>query len=321
MNQSRGKRWVATLSVYSQETLDKFDQEFKTGEVLKYICQEEKGEGGFIHLQVFLCFSNVKRFTQVKSFFGQTAHIELAKGNDSQNLTYCSKEASRTGLFISKAGDFDGGQGQRSDLSKVALLVTERKTIEDIAFAFPVEYIKFCKGIERLVGLQRERDAPRHKDMCTIVLYGPSGIGKSLWVRLYAERHVLRVYNKPLGFGRGTQWFDGYDGEEILLLDDFDSDQVSYRELLVWLDVYKCKVAVKGGFVSATWNYVCITTNVSPDTWYRGFVSEEGRLPLVRRLDHVYVGIQQGGYLSGVYPVAEKRIGRRAFEGGEGKED
>jgi len=323
MNQSRGKRWCCTINEYGPEFIEKLKEEFKNGTLEKFVCQEERGEqDGFVHLQLFLAFKASKRFAQVKEFVGNSAHVELAKGNDRSNYNYCTKEATRTGEYREERGTFDGGQGSRSDLSRVVAAVEEKKTLSEIATQNPIEFIKFHRGIERLVEITRERNAPKHRDMCVIVLCGQSGTGKSLWVRLYAERHGFGIYNKPIGLGSGVQWFDGYDGEEVLLLDDFEWGQVPIRELLIWCDVYKHKVAVKGAFVNAGWHTVCITSNFHPQEWYaQTLITAEQRRPLDRRLDHIFTGVELPRFFSDVFPVTERRVGRIGFAQEEKKEE
>ena len=102
---------------------------------------------------------------------------------------------------------------------------------------------------------------------CTL-LHGDTGLGKTRW-----------VYDNwlPLGsFWRlpaitTSCWFDGYQGETHVLLDDFSGapSKVSVNLLLQMLDGYTQRLPVKGGFTCWKPIHIAITTNVHPNKWYR----------------------------------------------------
>lgn len=55
-------------------------------------------------------------------------------------------------------------------------------------------------------------------------MYGPTSAGKSSWVR----EHFPDVYDVPLPTTtNGQAWFDGYNGERAIVLDDFYSQVIS----------------------------------------------------------------------------------------------
>ena len=59
----------------------------------------------------------------------------------------------------------------------------------------------------------------------------------------------------------GSVWFDGYAGEKILLIDDFEPKGIKRSYLLRMVDIYPFMGQVKGGHVVAEWDYVFITSN------------------------------------------------------------
>lgn len=82
--------------------------------------------------------------------------------------------------------------------------------------------------------------------------------------------------------GGNNLWFDGYDGQSVLIIDDF-SGWIKYRFLLRLLDGYQVRLEVKGSHTWAAWTEVYITSNVPPEGWY-----ERGAPPeLLRRLDEI----------------------------------
>lgn len=64
-----------------------------------YIFQEETGESGTPHLQGYVRFSTPRSFSWQKSLSNKI-HWEVAKGSKSSNITYCSKDETRTGLMF-----------------------------------------------------------------------------------------------------------------------------------------------------------------------------------------------------------------------------
>lgn len=63
------------------------------------------------------------------------------------------------------------------------------------------------------------------------------------------------------------EWWDGYDGEETLLIDEFYG-QLKVSRMLALLDGYQCRLPVKGNFTYAQWTKVYITSNTKASEWY-----------------------------------------------------
>jgi len=307
---SSGKSWTFTLFNHDEKSIDAL--KLKTGEVELICFQEEKCPNtDRLHLQGFVKFPSTKRFNAVKIWLGDdAAHLETAKGSPRQNLDYCTKDDSATGKFRYQYGDFNrGGQGKRNDLDAVVERIQAGDTMETINELFPTQVIKFGRGIQLSRSLHLAKLAPSTFPRTVIVLYGRSGSGKSLWARQFAEHNNLSVYSKNLTKASDTQWFDGYDGEQCLILDDFTDQAVSFRELLIWTDIYKHRAQVKGAMSIGTWSHVIITSNISPNLWYQSYVGAE-REPLVRRLDHTLQAPPAPYYCDAIYDPHGSYAGR-----------
>jgi len=82
--------------------------------------------------------------------------------------------------------------------------------------------------------------------------------------------------------GDDTLWWDGYQGQKILLIDDFYGT-IKYGKLLNILDIYPLRLPTKGGHTYANWEKIYITSNDKPDKWY-----QKGLTPaLERRLNTI----------------------------------
>lgn len=308
----QSKRWCCTLFNYSFVSIGNLEAKFASSELLKFICQEEKAPStGKLHLQLYLCFSSNKRLGAVKTFLcDETAHCEVARGGDAENEAYCSKDDTATGNFRVKRGSFDSVQGKRTDLDRVKAAIEDGQSICDISSSCFSSFVKYHGGITKAYQFKKAREAPSQRSVVVIVLWGATGTGKSAWAREYCNEHSFELYSKPPQRFDNVQWFDGYDEQEVLLLDDFESSQVSFRELLVWLDVYKLRVQVKGGMALASWHTVIITSNVDPQDWYSEKYNSIQREPLYRRLDHVFEARAGRGFVADNYPFSRVLRGR-----------
>lgn len=72
----------------------------------------------------------------------------------------------------------------------------------------------------------------------------------------------INTYYKPRG-----QWWDGYDGHDSVVVDDFYG-WMACDELLRVCDRYPCKVPVKGAFVEFVAKNIYITSNRHVWEWY-----------------------------------------------------
>ena len=121
----------------------------------------------------------------------------------------------------------------------------------------------------------------RRESVDVYYIEGPTGIGKT-----YGIFERFPDAYRPIVSGDKV-WFDGYDGQETLLLDELRGN-IKMSMLLQLLDPYPLKVEVKGGMVPAKWKRVFITTNTPPEKWYPHLSAEDPRTfsALLRRIGH-----------------------------------
>lgn len=84
-------------------------------------------------------------------------------------------------------------------------------------------------------------------------------------------------------------WWDGYEGQSLLILDDF-TGWIPLTQLLNILDGYPMTLNVKNGRTMANWTTVVITSNLHPRDWYSKDVMahhDHGRA-LKRRIDELW---------------------------------
>lgn len=244
------------------------------------------------HWQGYIRFKLQHKRKELSKKYGKTIHWDVARGTVQQNRTYCSKLETRAtppahapskgaGPMMGPAapdcvvtelqsprlysatispefhewGTIPQSQGHRSDLEEIGERVKLGCNISDIASDFPSQYIRYSQGIDKL---KARLSKPGIEEKNCIWMVGPPGCGKS---RTAYQIDPL-LYSKPSGY-----WWDGYDGEKTILLDDFDGD-IKYCELLKILDRYPLQVPIKGGFTWIRAKNIIITSNKNPKDFY-----------------------------------------------------
>lgn len=245
-----------------------------------FICwQKERGEQGTEHLQGYVHFRRPVRASYVETFCGGRAHLEPAHGTEQQCIDYCSKEDTRI------AGPWQYGtptsQGQRSDLAEFSKAVLGGTKKRQLAEEYPATFLLHASAVDKLARLVKP---PQREEMEVYLIWGTTGTGKTHSVYTLEPG----VFSVPAPTKDGLLWFDGYDGEEAILLDDFEGG-IPLKFLLRLLDKWPLAVPIKGGFVNAAWKRVWITSNQLWDTWYDWHtLGQENKNALQRRLTKIF---------------------------------
>jgi hypothetical protein len=76
-----------------------------------------------------------------------------------------------------------------------------------------------------------------------------------------------------------NKWWDGYEGQEVALLEDLDTDCLGHY-IKIWADRYACTGEVKGGTVPLQFKTFVITSNYTPEQL---FIKDPTMAAAVRR--------------------------------------
>lgn len=241
---NRSRKWVVVINNYSEEE----EKQIPLLDCRYAVFGKETGEEGTPHLQGFVLFESMKSFRQLKELFPR-GHIEKANGTISQNVVYCKKD----GDFIEVGTEPQSGNRRKEANAEILNRDLKELVDEGVISIYSVPTIKKAKLI-----LAQEQDSYHHDNTRGEWYYGPPGTGKS---RTAMEKYP-NAYRKAQ-----NKWFDGYQGEKEIILDDLDTGSLGHL-LKIWADRYPCTGEVKGGTVNLVHRTFCVTSNYHPrDLW------------------------------------------------------
>ncbi len=231
------------------------------------ICPESKKE----HFQGYIELYDNKRVRQVKRILGE-CHLEPRRGSRDSARLYCTKEESAI-----KGTQVEFGMW-REDITRKRklcdLLKQPEMTLDDLIAIVPHEYCRYHRGMEKLFMRRAAAKAKEFRTVIVDVYVGPTGSGKTKKASEFADHYFMPASD--------TLWFDGYEGQKVLVIDDFYGN-IKYGIFLRMLDGYELQMPIKGGFVWAQWVHVIITSNAEPKDWY-----QKGLTPaLARRITNI----------------------------------
>lgn len=257
------------------------ETEYKEVDGVRYMVYQKERcpETGKEHLQGYVELHKPQRISWLKKHISGTAHWESRKGTRDEAKAYCMKTDTRVGEPVEIGKWNEKGQGQRTDLDAAAELIKKnpKKAMDNMVDEMPSLFIKYHRGIEKMAdNLMYRETKVKFRKVETYVYWGEAGTGKTREV--FENVNDLYILSKDAD----TLWFDGYNGEDAILIDDFYGN-IKYDFLLRLLDGYPCRLPIKGGHKWAMWTRVFITSNKKPEEWY-----SFGLLPaLERRLTEI----------------------------------
>lgn len=256
----------------------------------------EIGDNGVHHCHMILEDKSQARFSALQKLY-PAIHVELTRGTKEQVTAYLEKtgeheEKAHTIIIpMRRFGDIEGKptqQGFRTDLAIIQELLEQGLTPEDI-MADNLSYRKFSKIIKEHYYQMKIRQAPFVKDMTVFWHIGQAGTGKSFTQVILQMMHGREQVYVVSDYSNGG--FDFYQGEPIVLLEEFKGD-VSYQYLLKIIDAYPIQVHARYTNAYALWNTVHISSIYNPDETYKLMVKPEHQKrdpieQLYRRIHHI----------------------------------
>lgn len=158
-----------------------------------------------------------------------------------------------------------------------------------LADKYGATYVRTYRGIAHMIDMYKKppvyqrREKPRNA-----VWFGTTGSGKTYDAEqqaIDAEKSMMKIPMKQVKQG----WYDGYQGEEIILFDDFRGSSMEPHEFLNLLDGLP-RLPVKGDFIENKSTILFFTSAEHPINWWPKWYakSDNNWAQVKRRLDHIY---------------------------------
>lgn len=227
------QNWVFTLNNYSSEEETYLTQ---CPEIKYLVYGREKGLSETPHLQGYICLFKKQRLSYMKKILPR-AHWEMRKGTHEQARTYCIKDGDYHEQGVPPKSRDEIGMDNFERWKRIKDLA-HQNNLDQIAEEYPKIYISMIRNLEHIAkrAMAKPQDLPTTTGMW---IHGPSGIGKSS----YAREQYPNAY-----FKQSNKWWDGYHGEDNVIIDDLDKQHsILGHHLKIWADHYSFIAEVKGG--------------------------------------------------------------------------
>lgn len=263
----RARGWCMTLNNYTEDDVDRLSKWFR--ENCEYACiGREIGSNGTPHLQICCEFKNMKSFKQMKDVCPEW-HVEKRKGTKFEAAEYCKKDGD-----YKEIGDLGNEQGKRTDLSMVRDMVKEGKNMRSIC-----DVTNSYQAIRYAETLRKYYQKGRNWKPKVYWYWGPTGTGKTRLAMEQSDENDRWVSLDSF------KWWEGYDGQADVIVDDFRGSDCRLKTLLRILDRYEYKVENKGGSTQLLAKNIWITCPYHPNNVYKRDEADEDMKQLLRRID------------------------------------
>lgn len=278
----KGRTFIFTLNNYDDSDVERLGQHWDRHFTYLGFGREIAPTTGTPHLQGVCRARNSARVRNISRLLagiceladGKAFHVEIARGSFKQCRDYCKKDG-----FFTEYGQ-PPAQGSRTDLKCASALIAGGQSVEDAVKHCPEVFVKYHKG---LWALQALKIKPRHDPPDVRWLWGPTGTGKT--------RAAFEAYPQAYFKDCRSLWWDGYTGQECVILDDFrPCKDMPLAYMLRLLDRYPMQVQFKGGYVQFNSPIIYITAPLGPRELYEGLpfdIAVEDINQLVRRITTV----------------------------------
>lgn len=276
----RARHWVLTVNNYVSEDKSMFEdiKELST----YWIYGKEIGENGTPHLQCYLAFKKTIYLNKLKKYWPR-GHFEVMQSKDPKRAAdYCKKGAQshsewdKLGVSgpnfglnadFKEYGELPATQGAAGGDKTKKLWDDVRKNAIDGNFNEipPNILITHYGNIKKFYYDHQPRPADL-PEPCGEWIWGKPGVGKSHMARIENPSYYDKMLNK---------WWDQYDGEECILLDDFEIDHKIFgHHLKRWSDKYSFTAEVKNHIQNIRPLKIVVTSNYHPKQIWDGDMLE-----------------------------------------------
>lgn len=278
----RFRNCFVTLFVKNNQYIIDVSELAKNGTVT-YCCRsplEKAPSTGALHYHYYVEFDAKKSMRQIKELFrNNTINIQKRQGNAQEARLYCTRDyyskkhkmkkdqytCVHPEETITEAGKLSA-PGTRSDWEAIYEACKDlKRSIRSILDEFPKHAVRHEKRIrECRASVRRDFWCGQKFEREVIVRYGDAGTGKDYDV--YEKYGAENIYEMTRD-ENGAVWWDGYEGQDVLLISDFKW-WLTRARLLNICGSRMVRANIKGATEWFTGTKVIITSNFPIEQWY-----------------------------------------------------
>ncbi len=255
------RNYCGTLNNPTGNEADALRKSVERNDEVKFICgQDEVGKQGTPHIQFYVEFTKTVRRKQAKQLLGSNRlHLEPRYGSQEEAIDYCvNKSKRRKGGTLFSFGR-RANQGERTDVKLLVDSIKEGYSYRRLWGEYPIALLRSWKGV---LEMQRVLSGVRDWKTGCYIIHGDSGTGKSRMCRdLFPDAYWLLHRT-------GKLWYDGYVGQETIIIDDFGRGSMSFLDFKLLCDRYPYLAEIKCGRVQILARRVIITSNIAPERFW-----------------------------------------------------
>ncbi|QNG41101.1 replication-associated protein [Antarctic virus 2_I_GPYANKsw002Ad] len=247
----KNKHWSITYN-NPKHTQEEFFHLLSTAYNCVYaVVQQEKVET--VHFQCCIGFKNQTAFNTVQKLIGKGIHIDPSR-NAMAAFKYCQKDASRVAgtkpMVFGIPLACKNVAGDTAARTKLLLELGPKAAIDEglIPFEKLPQLLKAYAAYEGLI------KKPALEGFKNEWHWGVPGSGKSYQARERFPDAYLKTK---------TKWWDGYLGEETVIIEEMSPDKIGASHMKEWADIYDYACEGKGTTTRIRPKRIIVTSNYS----------------------------------------------------------
>lgn len=285
--------WFLTLNHPTPQAIAEFEEFCSHGLVYACLCHEVGQKCGTPHMHVYFYMANTSVFSLVKRYFVHSQpNIQPARGTPTQSRQYLRgphiyADETKTPKPLNKTFKEWGTlpvQGKRTDIDFARAAAYSGMSTKNF-----IRHATSYTSIKAFQLINTYEDPPFRTGMKVVWVYGPPEQGKSKFCFDSCLAKNDKRFFCPMD---ATHW-EGYDGHQNVILEEFRSSFMPWADLLRLLDVYPMRVNCKFGSAPLVAKVIFINSVFSPLEVYSSI--KEDRYQLYRRIFKCYHCFKEDG--------------------------